>query len=71
MDINNPTRQDIYEAKALDRKLSAKQPFSEKWKIMLRMQWMHYQMKKAVGKRPRRPWEMPLEQYEAEWGEDK
>lgn len=70
MDIDNPTREEIDEAKALERKLSAKQPFSAKWKTILRMQWMHYQMKKAIGKRPRRPWEMPLEKYEAEWGSE-
>ena len=67
MDINL-TRQETYDAKTIERVRSAGQPFSEKWKTMLRMQWTHYQMKKAVGKKPRRPWEMPLDEYEAEWG---
>ena len=68
MSLDNPTRQEIYEDKAEQRKISAKQPFSVKWETMIRMQWMAYQIKKSSGRKPSRPWTMPLADYEAEWG---
>jgi len=70
MSSDNPTRQEIYEAKAADRLLSAKEPMPVKMAAIVRMQWMQYELKTAAGKRPARPWTMPLDEYEAEWGRE-
>ena len=66
--MHNPTRQEIYLDKDQSRKDSAKQPFREKWRTIMRMQILYYQMQVSVGKKPKRPWLMPLEEYEQEWG---
>lgn len=60
------TNQDIYRAKADKRKMLAKIPFEQKIEILLRMQHMNLEMKKAAGRarHAARPWDMSEDEYE-------
>lgn len=59
------TNQDVYTAKAQRRKLLAKMPFELKVEIVVRMQRMNLEMKKAAGKanQASRPWDMSEEEF--------
>lgn len=59
------TNQDIYRAKADRRKMLAKMPFERKVQVLLRLQHMNLEMKKAAGRAQRaaRPWDMSEDEY--------
>ncbi len=59
-------REDILRRKAEQRKARAKAPIEEKLQELVRMQRMHYEMKKAVGRKAPRPGNMSEEEYEAQ-----
>jgi len=70
MEDKIPTKEEIYEEKAQERRRLAKLPVAEKFQIICRLQWRHYELKKAVGRKPKRPWQMPVEEYKALWGDE-
>ena len=59
------TNQDIYRAKAERRKMLAKMQFELKVQVLLRMQHMNLEIKKAAGRahQAARPWDMSEADY--------
>jgi hypothetical protein len=63
--FDNPlTKEEIFQAKAEQRKIKAKAPFESKLRSLLRLQRMNLEMKKAAGRQAPRPWNMSEEEYQ-------
>ena len=62
------TNEEIYKAKAEQRKIKANASFESKLQSLVRMQRMNLEVKKAVGRKAPRPWNMSEEQYRREIG---
>jgi hypothetical protein len=60
------TNADVYQAKAVRRKTLAKDSLESKLQVMMRMQRMNLEMKKASGRLSlaSRPWNMSEEEYQ-------
>jgi hypothetical protein len=57
------TREEIFQAKAEQRKVKAKASFESKLQDLLRLQRINFVMKKAAGRKAPRPWNMSEAEY--------
>lgn len=63
------TREEIFQAKAEQRKTWARASVKSKLQDLMRMQQMNFVVKKAMGRKAPRPWNMSEEQYQREGGD--
>jgi hypothetical protein len=64
MDVHKPlTAEEIFQAKAEQRRVNAKASFAAKLQDLLRLQRMNYALKKAGERKAYRPWNMSVEAY--------
>jgi len=55
-DNDSITNEDVYRAKAEDRKKKASEPFEKKLQAVVRMQRMEYAIAQSTGQACRKPW---------------
>jgi hypothetical protein len=63
VNYEHESRKGILQSKTEWRRLQAAKPFESKLRAMLQMQRMNLEMKKAVGRKAPRPWNMSEESY--------
>ena len=61
-DYDSITNEDVYRAKAEDRKKKASEPFGKKLQAVVRMQQMEYAIAQSTGRACCKPWHTQTKQ---------